>query len=56
LKDLIKEVERGQGQPFVSFTEKNGTKIVLGRNKAEKELGDILNTYKISSDRLLPSD
>ena len=55
-KDLIKEVERGQGQPFISFTEKNGTKIVLDRNKAEKELGDILNVYKISSDRLLPSD
>ena len=55
-KDLIKEVERGQGQSFISFTEKNGTKIILDRNEAEKELGDILNTYKISSDRLIPLD
>jgi S1-C subfamily serine protease len=56
LKDLIKEVEKGIGQPFINFTEKNGTKIILDRNKAEKELGDILNTYKIPSDRSLPSD
>lgn len=51
VKDLITEVERGQGQPFVSFLEKRGGKIVLDRNKAEKELDDILNTYKIQSDR-----
>ena len=56
LKDLITEVERGQGQPFVSFLEKRGRKIVLDRNKAEKELDGILNTYKIFSDRSLSSD
>ena len=56
LKGLIKEVEKGTGQPFISFTEKNGTKIILDRNKAEKELGDIINTYKIPSDRSLSSD
>ena len=51
LKDLIKEVERGQGKPFVSFTEKSGIKIILDRNQADKELDAILNTYKIPSDR-----
>lgn len=56
VKDLVNEIEKGQGQPFISFVEKSGIKIILDRNKAEKELGDILNTYKIPSDRSLPSD
>ena len=37
-------------------TEKSGAKIVLDRDKADKELDGILNTYKVSSDRLLPPD
>jgi S1-C subfamily serine protease len=56
LKDLIKEVEKGIGQPFINFTAKNGTKTILDRNKAEKELGGILNTYNIPSDRLLSTN
>jgi S1-C subfamily serine protease len=56
LNDLINEVERGQGQPFISFTEKNGTKIVLDRNIAEKERDGILKTYKIPSDRAFGFD
>ncbi len=56
LQDLIKEIEKGKGQPYISFTEKTGTKIILDRNKAEKELDSILNTYKIPSDRSFSSD
>ena len=56
LKNLINEVEKGIGQPFISFTEKNGTKIVLDRNKAEKEFDGILETYNIPSDRSLSSN
>ena len=56
LKDMITEVETGQGQPFIIFTEKNGTKIVLDRYKAEKELEGILKTYKIPSDRSFRSN
>jgi S1-C subfamily serine protease len=56
LKDLIKEVEKGKGQPFITFTDMHGNKIVLDRNQAEKELDVILETYKIPADRALPSN
>ena len=56
LKDLIKEIEKGRGQPFITFTDRDGNKIVLDRNQAEKELEGILEAYKIPSDRSLPSD
>ena len=56
LKDLIKEIEKGRGQPFITFTDRDGNKIVLNRNQAEKELEGILEAYKIPSDRSLPSD
>jgi len=56
LKDLIKEVEKGKGQPFMTFTDNHGTKVVLDRNQAEEELEGILKAYKIPADRVLPSD
>ena len=56
LKDLIKEVEKGKGQPFITFADIQGTKAVLDRNQAEKELKGILEAYKIPADRSLPSD
>jgi S1-C subfamily serine protease len=56
LKDLIKEVEKGKGQPFITFTDAQGNKIVLDRNQAEKELDVILETYKIPADRALSSN
>ena len=56
LNDLIKEVEKGKGQPFITFTDKHGSMIVLDRNQAEKELEGILEAYKIPADRELPSN
>lgn len=51
LKHLIELVEAGKGNEFVEFKSPGGNKIILDRNKVEKDMPAILSTYRIPHDR-----
>lgn len=50
LKDLVRIVEEGN-EPFVSFTDRWGASVVLDRKAVEARNGEILEKYRIKSDR-----
>jgi S1-C subfamily serine protease len=51
LMELIAAVEKGAGNEFITFGDKNGQVVVLDRRKAEAAHEGILNTYRIPADR-----
>lgn len=51
LRELVKIVEEETDKPFVVFRNKHGSTVVLDRNKATQSSAEILETYRISSDR-----
>ncbi|MBU0480461.1 MAG: trypsin-like peptidase domain-containing protein [Proteobacteria bacterium] len=51
LKDLIRILEEDKNEPFVTFSDRWGSAIVLDRKKAEAEHEKILKRYKIPADR-----
>ena len=57
LRDMIATIENSK-EPFVSFEDATGEKIILDRDRSRAEQPDILKTYQVVRDRsvdLLPS-
>lgn len=51
LTHLIRLVEAGKTNEFITFENPGGLKIILDRKKAEADLPNLLSTYRIPQDR-----
>jgi S1-C subfamily serine protease len=51
LRDLVRIVEKDKDQPFVSFTDRWGTSVIMDNREVEKQNPGILKTYRITKDR-----